>query len=500
MTDLLTRHLRPSPSDRAAEGPVGRSGSRPLALNAALAALMAVGSGLALCWLVALVGWFGSDGGAHGRSTAALAVGSGAWVVSHGADLHLDGAVVTAVPLGLTLLFVWIAYRAARWVGATSEVEDLWSLGLAAVVMGGTYGCLALGTAVVATGTRAAPDPIGAFLGGAAVGVVAGAAGLIVGAGLRSEVRALLPADARAVLFGGFIGVVSLWAAGALLAALAVAWRGESVANVLSRLHVDAADGFFSLLLVVAIAPNLAAWGASYLLGGGFVLGSGTVVSPTEVVLGPVPAVPVLAAVPDAGPGPGWGLGVVAVPVLCGLLVGWSVTRRFPTSSFRLAAGRAAGAALLAACTLTLLAAWSGGGIGGGRMQQVGPGLGAFLLMAVLTLVGGAVAASAGRVWWQGRRGASSDTDADQDLQRRLPWRDQEAAGRRAEGRRARRAALAAMRPRRTGGASDTTPSWARLGVWGAQDPARSPQSSDVPVQRSDSEAADGEDTTFLSR
>jgi hypothetical protein len=501
MTDLLTRHLRPSTSGRAGHVALGRPRGRPLALNAAVAAVAAVGSGLALCWLVALVGWFGSDGGAHGRSTAALSVGSGAWLVSHGADVHLDGAVVTAVPLGLTVLFLWIAYRAARWAGATSEVEDLWSLGLAAVVMGGTYGCLALATAVVATGTRAAPDPIGAFLGGAAVGTAAGVAGLVVGADLRSELRALLPGHARAVLFGGFVGVTSLWAAGALLAALAVAWRGESVANVLSRLHVDAADGFFSLLVVVALAPNLAAWGASYLLGGGFALGTGTVVSPTEVVLGPVPAVPVLAAVPDAGPAPAWALGVVAVPVVCGLLVGWAVTRRFPTRSYRLATGRACGAALLAASALTLLAAWSGGAIGGGRMQQIGPGLGAFFLMAVLTLVGGALAASAGRVWWQDRRGASSaDADPHQGLQRRLPWRDQSAADRRAEAWRARHAALSAMRPRRERGAKDTTPSWARLGVWGAQNPAPPQTPSDVPGQRSHPDATDDEDTTFLSR
>ena len=42
------------------------------------------------------------------------------------------------MPLGLSLLCAWVAYRAGRWAGATSEVEDLLSLGLGAVVLGGT--------------------------------------------------------------------------------------------------------------------------------------------------------------------------------------------------------------------------------------------------------------------------------------------------------------------------------------------------------------------------
>lgn len=496
MTELLTRHRRPSTSARSVGGP----GRRPLALNAALAAVVAVGSGQALCWLVALVGWFGSDGGAHGRSTSALTVGSGAWLLAHGADLHLDTAVVTAVPLGLTALCAWIAFRAARWAGATAEVEDLASLGLAAVVMGGTYGILALATAVVATTTRAAPDPVGAFLGGALLGAAAGGAGLVVGAGLRSEFRALLPTHARAVLFGGLVGLLSLWSAGALLAAVAVAWRGESVANVLARLHVDVSGGVFSLLLVTLIAPNLAAWGSSYLLGGGFAVGSGTIVAPSGVLIGPVPAVPVLAAVPDSGPAPGWVLGVLAVPVACGALVGWSVTRRFPTSAYRLAAARAGGAALLAATALTLLAVWSGGAVGGGRMQQVGPALTTFLLMAVLTLVIGAVATAVGILWWQQRHGTMSQvSEAALGLERRLPWRDQDAVARR--DRRDRRDRRGRRGRGRTRGADSAVPSWARLGVWGASSPPPSATSPDLPEQRSGPESPDDQqDTTFLSR
>jgi hypothetical protein len=489
MSALLTRH-RPSSVDRPA--------GRPLAVNAALAAPASVGVGLLVCWVVALAGWFASDGGAHGQSTSALKVGSGAWLLAHGTDLHLGTAVVTAVPLGLTAFCAWLAFRAARWAGSSSEVEDLWSLAMATVVLGGTYGCLALATAVVTATTRAAPDPLGAFLGAALLGAVAGGAGLVAGSGLRAEFRALLPVHARAVLFGGLVAVLAVWSAGALLAAVAVAWRGESVANLLSRLHVDVAGGSFSLLVVVLIAPNLAAWGASYLLGGGFALGTGTVVSPSGVVMGPVPSVPVLAAVPDTGPGPGWAVGVLAVPVVCGLLVGWTVTRRFPTSDTRLAAARAAGAALLGALTLTLVAAASGGSVGGGRMTRIGPDLSLFLLMAVLTLSIGAVVAAVGLLRWQRRQGTVVESaDAALGLERRLPWRDRDAADRRAQGRHALGELLLARHRRRAA----EVPGWARLGVWGASTPPPTTTSpDDVPGQRSGAASPDDEDTTYVSR
>ena len=124
---------------------------------------------------------------------------------------------------------------------------------------------------------------------------------------------------------------------------------------------------FFSLLLVLLIAPNLAAWGSSYLLGPGFALGSGTVVAPSGVALGPVPAVPVLAAVPDVRGSPTWLLSVLAVPVLCGLLVGW--TRR-PALPLDLVRGRGAAARPRRRCSravATGVLAWLSGGAVGRR-------------------------------------------------------------------------------------------------------------------------------------
>jgi hypothetical protein len=508
MTELFTLRL-PSSSEGQRE--------RPLAVNAALAGLGAAGTGLSLCWLVALVGWFASDGGAHGESTAALKVGAGAWLLGHGTDLHLDTAVVTAVPLGLTALLAWMLYRTSRWAGASAEVEDLRALGLATVVLSGTYGSVALAVAVVATTQRAAPDPFSAFLGGVLLAAVAGGTGLVAGSRLRAELRALVPGHLRAVVFGGLVGVLALWSAGALLSGVTVLLRGEPVANVLARLHLDLAGGFFSVLLVALIAPNLATWGSAYLLGGGFALGTDTVVAPSEVVVGPLPAVPVLAAVPASGPGPSWAMLVLLVPVSCGLLVGWAVSRRFPNASVAVVLLRAGGAAVAAATALTLLAAWSGGAVGGGRMSDLGPDLSTYLLTALAGLVPAATAAGAAHLWWQRRHGRLEDVvDADLTLERRLPWRDAEAAANRSARREAHRLQLQQLqqrfrrgrwgRRRRRRAPDEVVPPWARLGVWGAATPAPEPPEAPASGGRTsappprDEDRADDEHTTFLSR
>ena len=62
------------------------------------------------------------------------------------------------------------------------------------------------------------------------------------------------------------------------------------------------------------VAPNLALLGSAYLLGPGFAFGTGTTVSPTAVSLGAVPAFPVLAALPNEGPTPGWLVVLMGVP------------------------------------------------------------------------------------------------------------------------------------------------------------------------------------------
>ena len=140
------------------------------------------------------------------------------------------------------------------------------------------------------------------------------------------------------------------------------------------------------------IAPNLVLLAASYLVGPGFAVGAGTVVSPAEVTLGPLPSVPVLGTLPPDGWTPGWVAAVLAVPVLAGASSAWVAGRTLPTSSYRSGVLRGLGAGAAGAVLLALLAAAAGGSIGPGRMAETGVGFWGLAGPALAALgLGGAV-------------------------------------------------------------------------------------------------------------
>jgi len=141
--------------------------------------------------------------------------------------------------------------------------------------------------------------------------------------------------------------------------------------------------------------PNLAVWGIAYLLGPGFAVGTGTVVSPGDVLLGPVPGLPVFAGLPSA-PLTGVGPALLGVPLLAGLLAGWLLARRARGGWLPLL-GAAALSAVVAGGLVHLAVLASRGGLGSGRLATIGPvdwriGLFAAGVTCVGTMVGAAAA------------------------------------------------------------------------------------------------------------
>ena len=139
------------------------------------------------------------------------------------------------------------------------------------------------------------------------------------------------------------------------------------------------------LLGCVLLLPNGALWAVAYAAGPGFTVGAGTGVSPFGATLGPVPAFPLLAALPgDGTPAPAV-RAVLLLPVLAGVLAGWVVGRRLPaaTGPGRLPAlltGRVARPATygllaggLVALVTAVLAVLAGGALGPGYLAAVGP-------------------------------------------------------------------------------------------------------------------------------
>ena len=397
MTDLLTRPS--SARTSTADGP-----RRPLWLTAAVGGAISAGSVLLGCMAVALAGWFASDAGAHGDTRDALRVGSDAWLLGHGSGLALASATITLVPLGLTWFCVYVTYRLGRWAAETSSAEELSALGLSAIVLAGMYGVATVLTALLASTPGAQPSLGRSFAGGVAVGLVGGGLGLLAGSAAATTLSDKVPEGLAAVLRGGVAVALLLVAAGSVLTVTALLLDLGTAANVLSRLHADAAGGALYTMLVAAVAPNAALLGGAYLLGPGFAVGTGTVVSPAVVVLGPVPAFPLLGALPEGGPGPAWAIALVGVPVLLAALAAGLTARRHPVVGYGAAAARSLGVGVLGGllCAASVLAA--GGSVGPGRMSEVGaPALDIFVA-ATVAMAAGSLVGGLATTWWLRRR------------------------------------------------------------------------------------------------
>jgi hypothetical protein len=379
MTGLLV-----TPSTSRSGSPA--DGRRPLVIGAAVAGAAAAGTVLVGCMAAALVAWFSTDQGSHGTTKDALRIGSDAWLLAHGATLDVGVAVVTLVPLGLTVLCGYVCFRLGRWAAATSLAEDLRTLGLAVLVFAAVYALVSLVVALLASVPAAEPHLGRAFAGGFLVAALGGGSGLTTGSGHLDALLRRLPEAARAVLHGAAVAALATFVAGGLLVVVALVLDLGEGANVLTALHADGSAGAFMTLLVAGFAPNAALFGSSYLVGPGFAVGTGTVVSTGDVSLGPVPAFPLLAALPGDGPAPWWALLFLGVPVLLGGLAGWSATRAHPSTGYDAAALRGLGAGAGGGVLLGIAFALAGGAVGPGRMADVGPAVVASALAAVVSL------------------------------------------------------------------------------------------------------------------
>lgn len=189
--------------------------------------------------------------------------------------------------------------------------------------------------------------------------LAAGGAALRAGLGTVATVMAVASLVTAAALLLGYGQVIALY---------------ESVqAGVLGGVALTVAQ--------LAFLPTLVIWAASWLVGPGFAVGAGSTVSPIAVSLGPLPAVPVLGALP-AEPSP-LGFLTLVVPVLAAFAAGIAVRPRLAVAAARVGVeggalqlwslGVAALAAVIAGAAMGFLAFVAAGAAGPGRLAVVGP-------------------------------------------------------------------------------------------------------------------------------
>ena len=377
------------------------------ALFAALEAVLVVGVGIGIPLVPLTVLWavqygFAVDWVVFWRASADT------WLVGHGVDMQvaLDELLALSVgapagtafpvsiaPLGFALLTLLLALRAGRRVGETRYRT------LGALAALGTFVLLSTAITLTALYPLARPSiaqgialPTLVFALGFGIGLLrtARAEGDDAGSSIKDwiadwspSVRALV----RTALQGGAAAVAGILAVSGVLAAALIALSYAQVISLYEGLHAGVVGGIALTLGQLALMPNLVIWTAAWLVGPGFAIGTGSSVSPLSTVLGPVPSVPVLGALPTGDLAFGF-LGI-AVPIVIAFLAAALLRARLVREldveyPLLWLGGAAVGMGVVAGVLLGLLAAVSGGAAGPGRLAEVGPDALAVGLFAAL--------------------------------------------------------------------------------------------------------------------
>ncbi len=335
------------------------------------------------------VGWFRSVG-----------VGSSLWLLGHGVPAQVGPVAVSLVPLGVTVLATFVCYASARRSGLATW--SAYGAGVGAYVL--VTLLLALAGGVTGTGLGRA------LVGGAAVAALGLGAGLLArpeAPSLRALARPVwsrVPPPLRTGAAGGLLAAAALVLVASLVTALWVVAGRATISDVVRGLGLDAVGGLVLAVAELAYLPNLVVWALAWLSGAGFVVGDGTHFAPDAVVGGPLPAVPILGALPTPDvAGPATSL-VPLVLVAVGVLVGTYVHRRLVAVRWwdvLAAAGAAAGITVVLVAVLVTLAS---GGVGPDRLAHVGAQGGVVgLLAGAGVLVGVLVVAPAGDALFRAR-------------------------------------------------------------------------------------------------
>lgn len=348
-------------------------------VHGALAALAAALSGLAVLAALVLVAWV-ADARSGSSGASAVRAAADAWLLAHGGGLRLPGGRVAGVPLGLTLLAAGVLHRAGASLARAVEVAGLRAAGRATGALAIVYGLTAAAVARIAATPDAASGAVLAGLGATLLAALAGGLGVVRGAGLTDRLRAVLPARVPAVAGAALAAVLGLVGAGLLLVLVSLGVHAGRTGELAGALDAGLVGTVVLVVGCLLLLPNAALWATAYAAGPGFAVGVGTGVSPFSVALGPVPAFPLLAALPQDESPPPAVRAVLLLPVLAGVVAGIVLVRALPpepaggtvprmvrTAGWGLAAG------LAAAASLALLATLSGGRLGDGYLAAVGP-------------------------------------------------------------------------------------------------------------------------------
>ena len=344
------------------------------------------------------------------------------WLLSHGTGLVVPEGeilgilvpafVVTLVPLGMTIWLARSFYNAGKRFIAARSLWPGW--------LGGSlvYGAAALGISTAAYDIAIYPIawqgvffPTILFLSFQVLGSLFGQPDEIFDGDIldqapeRDRVREALSAfrfklhwSVRSIMGPAFRAgtaiTVMLLMVSAFAIAVLVALSWIDVTRLYESVQVSVLGVVVLTIGQLALIPNLIIYGAAWLTGVGFSIGVGSLISPLGSQVGPLPAIPILGALPVGQLE--FGMISIAIVLLAAFIATLAIRKSADEIRFEFATAWTAAISLgvsiafVTASQLGLLALIASGSAGPGRLSQVG--VSPWLLAVVVFIEVGVVA------------------------------------------------------------------------------------------------------------
>jgi hypothetical protein len=326
------------------------------------------------------------------------------WLLSHGTGLVVPEGeiigilvpafVVTLVPLGMTIWLARSFYNAGKRFIAARALWPGW--------LGGSlvYGASALGISTAAYDSAIYPIawqgvffPTILFLVFQVLGSLFGQPDEIFEGDIldqapeRDRVRQALNSfrlrlhwSVRSIMGPAFRAgtaiTVMLLMVSAFTIAVLIALSWIDITRLYESVQVSVLGAVVLTLGQLALVPNLVIYGASWLTGVGFSIGTGSLISPLGSQVGPLPAIPILGALPVGQLE--FGMVSIAVVLLAAFIATLLIRKSADEIRFEFATAWSAAISLglsiafVTASQMGLLAFIASGSAGPGRLSQVG--------------------------------------------------------------------------------------------------------------------------------
>ncbi|MFM1926549.1 MAG: hypothetical protein RLZ06_125 [Actinomycetota bacterium] len=366
------------------------------ALITVVIGLGALAVSLSVLWL------FENDPQTH--YVAAFRTASDIWLLAQGVSLNVAAGTVlglkvsafaiSLIPLGYSIFLGWLAWRVGRRISGAPEMWPAWLGSIATYAaltffvvrgadfkaispnqtMGLIFPVLFFALIMIAGSVLGEPRPVY----GVARGVQSAERAAI--RGFFEKTFAALPWVIRVVwspaLRAGTAVTSGLLAISAASIALLVAFNWIGVITFYESVHATVLGGFAITSAQISLLPNFVIYAASWFTGVGFSIGAGSLISPLGSAAGPLPAIPVLAVLPQGTLG--FGMIAVVVPLVLAFFATLAIKKHADDVRFEFATPIASALALglsiafIAASQMALLAWLASGAFGPGRFQSNG--------------------------------------------------------------------------------------------------------------------------------